>query len=127
MPGRFLSEKHRGAECWNCPSGRREQPSHDVDALPGAVNVLHGEMEKARRESAQAQQELGHLETVRDYPAMLADFIKAGRDDAKALGRLNVLAVQIGKGEEVWRFAAEIRAHTTGSRFKEPFTFTPAP
>jgi predicted nucleic acid-binding Zn-ribbon protein len=102
-----------------------EQLRRDVDELPGTVDVLNGEMEKARQESVRAQQELGRLETVRDYPIMLAEFVKAGRDDAKAIGRLNVLAVQVGKGEEVRRLTVEIREHTTGSSFKEPFTFTP--
>jgi len=103
------------------------QLRQDVDELPGAVSILADEMEKARKESSKAQQELDLLKVRRDYPIVLAEFVQAGKDDVRALGRLNVLAVQIGKGEEVRRLATEIRAHTTGSRFKEPFVFTPDP
>jgi TolA-binding protein len=109
-----------------------ERLRHDVDELPGAIAILAAEMEKTRKESARAQQELERLEAVRDYPKLRDEIVAAGKstlETQRALGKLNALAVKIGQGltEEVRRLSAELHEHAHGRRFKEQFSFTPDP
>lgn len=99
----------------------------DLDELPGALDVLEEELKNAHRESSRVQGELDRLRAAKEYPIRLAEFVQAGNDDQKALGKLNSLAVQIGKGEEVRRLGAEIRAYSMGPRYRGPFTFVPDP
>lgn len=106
------------------------QLRQDMDELPGVVGILSDEMEKARKESSRAQQELDLLKAKRDYPLLRDEIVAAGKstnETLRALGRLNTLAVKIGRTDEVWRLSKELHEHANGRDFKEPFTFTPDP
>lgn len=102
-----------------------DQYRRDLEVLPNVLALLDEKLKAAYVEVSRAQKELDILTTAKEYPRLLKEFVQAGRDDQRELGRLNALAAQIGKGEEVRRLAAEIREHCQGPLFKEPFTFTP--